>query len=288
MALSPKLSGEFIVKNAKYLTVNEEGVDTIVKQIISGIQTKTIDIENFSQHQYHPQGKVYRNYIIEIFFNSSHIVASDPRAINWVFLVDTLNFCFWTPGHDATKWKVDGQTGYFGLCAAISRAIAEGIDFTNPAFYSKITIEKLSHILRSDDGFTICPLITERVECLHQVGLKLIEKFNGNFENCVKSCEHSAEKLLYLIVEDFECFKDEATYNGQRVQILKRAQILVGDIWACFRGEGLGRFDDLEKITMFADYRVPQVLVHFGALEYSDEMMATLRAGEFYFNQFLL
>lgn len=192
-----------------------------------------------------------------------------------------MNFCFWTPGTDATKWKVDEQTGYFALCAAVSRAVSEGIDFTNPTYYSKITFEQLSHILRSDDGFTICPLIPERVQCLHQVGQKLIEKFGGNFENCVKICENSAEKLLHLIVEEFECFKDEANFNGQRVQILKRAQILVGDIWACFRGEGLGRFDDLDKITMFADYRVPQVLVHFGALEYSDELMATLRAGEF-------
>jgi len=39
------------------------------------------------------------------------------------------------------------------------------------------------------------------------------------------------------------------------VHILKRAQILVADLWACFEGQGLGAFADIDAITMFADYR---------------------------------
>lgn len=39
------------------------------------------------------------------------------------------------------------------------------------------------------------------------------------------------------------------------VALYKRAQILIGDIWACFHGEGLGHFTDIDTITMFADYR---------------------------------
>jgi hypothetical protein len=57
------------------------------------------------------------------------------------------------------------------------------------------------------------------------------------------------------------------------VQILKRAQILVADLWACFEGHTFGRFDDISTITMFADYRVPQSLLHLGLLNYSAELM---------------
>lgn len=39
------------------------------------------------------------------------------------------------------------------------------------------------------------------------------------------------------------------------VSLYKRAQILIGDIWACFEGKGLGKFDDIDTLTMFADYR---------------------------------
>lgn len=61
------------------------------------------------------------------------------------------------------------------------------------------------------------------------------------------------------------------------VAIYKRAQILVADIWACCGGEGLGEFHDIDEMTAFADYRIPQALVWLGAFQYSDTLLATLR-----------
>ncbi|KAJ9601790.1 hypothetical protein L9F63_000082, partial [Diploptera punctata] len=156
----------------------------------------------------------------------------------------------------------------------------EGKPITDPKFYSKITIEELGEVLRSDNPEASVPLLEERVTCLHEVGTKLIEKYNGTFVTCLKECNKSCQKLLQTIVQDFPCFKDEATYQGHRVAIYKRAQILVGDIWACFRGKGLGQFDDIETITMFADYRVPQVLIHYGAMKYSEELMEKLTTAQ--------
>lgn len=60
---------------------------------------------------------------------------------------------------------------------------------------------------------------------------------------------------------------------------MKRAQILVADLWACFGGKGHGHFLDIQTVTMFADYRVPQALLAIGALEYSEELMTYLRDG---------
>lgn len=235
-------------------------------QIIDAIADGSLDIKNFSQHEFHPK-------------------PTDPNALNWIFLIDTLNFCFWTKGDQPNKWNVDNQTGYFALCAAINRAMKEGIDITNAKFLSTITLEQLEKILRSDNGETKAPLLQERIECLHQVGSKLLEKYDGNFENVVKAANGSAQKLLQIVVEDFPCFKDEAVFNGQRVSIYKRAQILIGDVYACYQGEGLGHFNDLnETITMFADYRVPQVLVHFGALIYKEELANDLKSDKLFEN----
>lgn len=61
-----------------------------------------------------------------------HPKAEDKNALNWIFLVDTLNFCFWTPGKSDIKYKVEGHSGYFALCAAVNRAIRENVDVTNP------------------------------------------------------------------------------------------------------------------------------------------------------------
>lgn len=39
------------------------------------------------------------------------------------------------------------------------------------------------------------------------------------------------------------------------VSFYKRAQILIGDLWSCFEGEGYGSFYDIDSLSMFADYR---------------------------------
>lgn len=56
----------------------------------------------------------------------------------------------------------------------------------------------------------------------------------------------------------------------------KRAQILVADIWACFEGKGFGTFHDIDQLTIFADYRIPQVLNYFGLITYSQDLQRKL------------
>lgn len=48
-------------------------------------------------------------------------------------------------------------------------------------------------------------------------------------------------------------FRDHAVYNGEQVHFYKRAQILVGDVWAAYgrRTSGLAAFHDIGKLTMF-------------------------------------
>lgn len=60
----------------------------------------------------------------------------------------------------------------------------------------------------------------------------------------------------------------------------KRAQIFIADVWGGFKGQGLGAFDDIDALTMFADYRVPVVLKHMGILHYSDGLQAKVDAKE--------
>lgn len=231
-------------------------------QVLRAILAKELTIDRFSQCGFHPKPE-------------------DSYAVDWIFVCDTLNFCFWTP-EEATKWRVNGETGYYGLCSALNRAIQEGVDLTSPTFYSRITDEEVRHIFRADDGETLMPMLRERGECLRQVGMALLTRYDGSFVNCLKKANHSAKKLVDLIVSEFPSFRDEAIFKGTVCCIYKRAQILVGDIWACYKGEGDGEFHDIDYITMFADYRVPQVLVHFGALEYARPLISVLTSSKYY------
>lgn len=252
--LSPPQSGEFIAKNAQYVMINETGLEKLVAEMLKSITNK-LEIPDTGA-------------------NITQILNGDDRAVDWIFVADTLNFCFWSYS-GAPEWTVDGHTGYYALEAALARAIKEGVDITNPVYYSKITAEQLKSIMRGDNEATI-PLFNERLSALHEVGTVLLNKYNGTFVECIKQANKSATKLLEIIVNEFPCFRDEAIFKGQKVSLYKRAQILVADLWNFFGGTGLGEFEDIDKMTMFADYRVPQVMVYFGTLSYTDELMNKL------------
>ena len=100
-------------------------------------------------------------------------------------------------------------------------------------------------------------------------------------------------KLLELICENFKSFRDEYEWPQEarvRVRFLKRAQILVADVWSCFASfpqtqstqfeelRALTAFPDVRELTCFADYRVPQALAFFGVLQYSSGLLERLRA----------
>lgn len=59
----------------------------------------------------------------------------------------------------------------------------------------------------------------------------------------------------------------------------KRAQIFVADVWGAFGGAGPGAFRDMERLTMFADYRVPAQLRAMGVLRYSPPLAGAVDAG---------
>jgi len=52
----------------------------------------------------------------------------------------------------------------------------------------------------------------------------------------------------------------------------KRAQIFVADVWGALGGTGPAEFADIGELTMFADYRVPQLLLHLGVMQYDDAL----------------
>ncbi|KAK0343130.1 hypothetical protein LTR91_021964 [Friedmanniomyces endolithicus] len=93
----------------------------------------------------------------------------------------------------------------------------------------------------------------------------------------IEQANHSAGKLVNLLAQHFACFGDETRFDGRKVRFLKRAQIFVADLWAAFNGTGYGAFDDIECLTMFADYRVPQMLHTLGVLSYSPPLLYRLR-----------
>lgn len=203
----------------------------------------------------------------------------------WTLLLDALNFCFWPDGMASDRrWGVRYQgkryDGYWGLAASLSRAVEEGAPLFDPAALAEISEAAVAHILRPDEerpGTPVIPLLDKRVAHIREVGAGLRrwqERQPGQpaVVSLIESAHGSGPALARQVIADFPSFNDITTYDGETVNLFKRAQILIADLAGTFEGEGLGQFDDLDKLTVFADYKVPQVLRRFGVLVYDDAL----------------
>jgi hypothetical protein len=101
----------------------------------------------------------------------------------------------------------------------------------------------------------------------NELGGWLMGGYGGAFDGPVKEARGSAERLTRLLAR-MPMYQDVATYQGFRVPFLKRAQITCADLATALRGRGLGRFDDLASLTIFADNLVPHTLRMLGVLSY--------------------
>lgn len=197
----------------------------------------------------------------------------DPNA---VLLLDALNFCFW-PDPGKEKWSIDYRgrrlNGYMALAASLKRARDEGIPIFGADYLASLTEEQLAHVFR---GHGSIPMLPERVANAREVGRVLQERFSGSFAEVIGRAAGSAVTLVELLVEHFPSFRDVTTYAGREVRFYKRAQICVIDLVGTFGGDSWGRFEDADRLTAFADYKIPQVLRAYGVLRYSPELAATV------------
>ena len=206
---------------------------------------------------------------------SVHYEGTDEALANYILLLDSLNFCFW-PDLGQPKWAIEyhGQrlNGYQALAASLKRAIEQGTPVNEASWMAQASLEDIKGIFKGlDPGVTI-PLLDKRLEHVNQTGRVLLDKFQGQFSIALTSCQGSATALVNLLVENFPSFRDIHSWKGQEVRILKRAQITDIDIYGSFGGQGLGKFYDLDQLTVCADYKIPQVMRALGILEYAPEL----------------
>jgi len=198
-----------------------------------------------------------------------HYFDGTLKTVSYFLVLDSLNFCFW-PEAGTDRWEIDygGErlSGYYGLAAALKMAVESGQPVLDPEYLAALTPEGLKEIL---GGRGRLQLLEERRAILRETGQVLLKAFAGDPGHLLEAAAGSAVALVRLVAEAFSSFRDTACYDGRPVYFYKRAQILAADLHGAFGGRGWGAFQDLERLTAFADYKLPQVLRHLGILEYS-------------------
>ncbi|KAJ7498659.1 hypothetical protein FB451DRAFT_1334323 [Mycena latifolia] len=233
---------------------------------------------------------------------------SHPLHIYWIFLISALNFSFWSeregqPDRYGVVWQEGWEsskpklwTGYWSLVASLNRALQDDIPITDPHFYSSETLcpdSLIEHVFRAAEGCSeTIPLLSQRIAIMREVGFILCHGFGGSFQGFLDEFqrqhndEGTALALVQMVSETFPSFRDEVYLDGRKVCLWKRAQILVAETWAAFYPPTPESAHPLfpvgpaiHQLTMFADYRVPQILHHLRILAYPPSLLQLLRAG---------
>ena len=89
----------------------------------------------------------------------------------------------------------------------------------------------------------------------------------------------SAEQLATRLAT-LPGWHDVGEHEGRPVPLYKRAQITPAHLSMAFAGRGPGRFDDLHRLTIFADNLVPHVLRIDNVLEVDSELVARIESEE--------
>ncbi|MEA2330829.1 MAG: hypothetical protein QOH58_967 [Thermoleophilaceae bacterium] len=188
-----------------------------------------------------------------------HFIEGEPEQVAaWLLQLDTVNFgSGWFP----TLRKRPNRSGYMTVAAALADHARERGPWS-AAELRTLDAGAVAGVLGQEPGH---PLMRLYAEALRDLG-----RFLGDRPalGLVEEAGGSAERLAMMLARGMRFFDDRGFY--------KRAQIVPSDLALA----GVAQFDDLDRLTIFADNLVPHVLRVDGVLRYDPALAARIDAGE--------
>jgi len=124
---------EYIYDNSVDVAINMRGTQSAASKIWSQMQQRSYSTHTWSEHELHPKAK-------------------DEATLNFIFTMDLLNFSFWSERIDSERYAVEYRekrwNGYWGLVAALQRALDEGVLITVHSFLLSTSSRLLLTLIR--------------------------------------------------------------------------------------------------------------------------------------------
>jgi hypothetical protein len=202
----------------------------------------------------------------------SHYLGHGEDTVAFFLTLDAINF---GSGYFPHLRKRSGMSGYFTIASALKDHYEAHGPLSTQAL-TRLAVEDCATMFGQDLGSApVRELMQLFATALNDLGRYLLDRFDGSFGRLVEAAGSSAGRLVQLLIE-MPYFDDVALYEGLQVPFYKRAQLTAADLALAFGGRGAGHFDDLDRLTIFADNLVPHVLRVDGVLRYADDLAARI------------
>jgi len=196
-------------------------------------------------------------------------LGDEAATVAFVLTLDTINF--------GSGWAAHWP-GYATVAGALRRRFeAEG---PRPAAeLARIGPAGVARLLGQDPDGPLGGLWSLYARSLGELGRGLAERWGGRFEGPIEEARGSAARLVRALA-GLPPFRDVALHEGRAVPFYKKGQLVAADLAIALGGRGLGRFEDLARLTAFADNVLPHVLRIEGALEPDPGLAERIDRGE--------
>jgi len=208
------------------------------------------------------------------------------ETAEFLLLGNAINFAytdFDTGNSFATMYQGEKWSGAFGMWACLKNAYEKGKPLLDGCYLQQLGMDQMEVLFEGMVGHPL-PLLEERKEMLNHVGERLNELYEGRFCNLLqeagKRLFDDGDGLVDRLVDDFgDVFRDEAELD-EKIVFNKRAQLAAGMVAGRFQDSDLIGFEDVDTLTVFADYFLPQALRELDVLQYTDELDQRIKQGE--------
>ncbi len=205
----------------------------------------------------------------------SHYLRQGEDTAAFFLILDSINF---GSGYFPHLKKRPGKSGYFTVASCLNDRFRKKGPLSALEL-SRLTAEECTVIFEQEpDNRPVGELMQLFAKALNDLGWYLQQDFNGSFTALIETAGASAECLMQLLIR-MPYFYDVEAYGSLQVPFYKRAQLMAADLSLAFGGEGLGKFDDLQDLTIFADNLVPHVLRVDNVLLYPENLISRIEAG---------
>lgn len=217
-----------------------------------------------------------KNEVVPPWDNHLQLLGTSAETLQYYFFVDSINCCFWAPkGQERWSYEVNGEwiSGYYAFSAAIKDAFLRDKRLFDSTYLAQISEADFKAIFKGKNELL---LVDERLSIIRENFSILNKKFDGSAQNLLEQAKGDVDTFVTTILENFPTFRDEVVWEGKPVYFWKRVQIFPSDLSFALPDMGSIGFKNLENLTIFADYKLPQILEAFGALEYAPELLSDI------------
>lgn len=198
-----------------------------------------------------------------------------PRVVPWLIAYNAVNYSYWPDA--GPRWWIARRGQAIGRddeALAVMTALATE-QVQAPAWAGGMRTERLAALFEPAPGAGRLPLMAARAAAIRELheGYRRL----GGPRGLMRAAGRSALRFVALVADAFPAWDDRRTWRGEELRFLKRAQLCAAMIHGRLGGEA---FDDAERLTAFADYRLPQVLRALGVLRVDPALALRIERGD--------